>query len=82
MSIMRFADWNLSTDGEAGSLAHETRCAECEETSGPRDEWQEAQDWALTHAGRTWHTWFRATVTGYLVAAPAPSGNPPSPAQG
>ncbi|MGW0391530.1 DUF7848 domain-containing protein [Streptomyces sp. NPDC003042] len=39
------------------------RAAGCELDSGPQDEQEEAQDWALRHTGRTGHRLFRRVVT-------------------
>ncbi|MFJ8693117.1 DUF7848 domain-containing protein [Streptomyces roseolilacinus] len=48
-----------------GGITYETFCAapDCGTESGPRDEQEAAQDWALRHSGRTGHDLFRRVVT-------------------
>lgn len=48
-----------------GSVAYDVFyvTADCDAESGPHDEQEAAQDWALRHAGRTSHDLFRRVVT-------------------
>ncbi|GHF37105.1 hypothetical protein GCM10010359_44680 [Streptomyces morookaense] len=48
-----------------GGVVFEAFCTAdaCCEGSGPQDEQEAAQDWALHHAGRTGHDLFRRVVT-------------------
>ncbi|MFJ4574473.1 hypothetical protein ACIP4W_24155 [Streptomyces sp. NPDC088846] len=48
-----------------GGITYETFCtvSDCGAESGPRDEQEAAQDWALRHTGRTGHDLFRRVVT-------------------
>lgn len=68
-SRMRFAQWLLTTETASGPPIHAAECAECDETSAGADNWEGPQVWCLQHAGRTGHTLFRVTVTGYFRAS-------------
>ncbi|WP_371632499.1 hypothetical protein OG693_10070 [Streptomyces sp. NBC_01259] len=48
-----------------GGVTYEAFCvtAGCDAESGPHDEQEAAQDWALRHTGRTGHDLFRRIVT-------------------
>lgn len=48
-----------------GDITYEAFCVttDCDAESGPRDEQEAAQDWALQHTGRTGHDLFRRVVT-------------------
>ncbi|MFG3002247.1 hypothetical protein [Streptomyces sp. NPDC048340] len=48
-----------------GGITYETFCVAvgCDAESGPRDEQEAVQDWALRHTGRTGHDLFRRVVT-------------------
>lgn len=69
LSRMRFGQWTLATDADAGPLIHEAECTTCEEKSGAAEQWDDPQMWCLRHAGRTGHTGFRATVMGFFRAS-------------
>jgi hypothetical protein len=68
-SRMRFGQWTLTTDTQAGPLLHEAECTTCLEKSDVAENWDEPQLWCLRHAGRTGHTGFRATVMGFFRAS-------------
>ncbi|MCQ4046042.1 hypothetical protein ACFOSC_02465 [Streptantibioticus rubrisoli] len=68
-SRVRFAQWVLSTETASGPPIHGAECAECGEVSDGADDWDGPQMWCLQHAGRTGHTLFRGTVTGYFRAS-------------
>ncbi|MBN0048595.1 hypothetical protein JS756_31790 [Streptomyces actuosus] len=48
-----------------GGVTFEAFCVAsgCDETSGPQDEQETAQDWCLRHTGRTGHDLFRRVAT-------------------
>lgn len=48
-----------------GGVTFEAFCVTsgCNETSGPQEEQETAQDWCLRHTGRTGHGLFRRVVT-------------------
>jgi hypothetical protein len=48
-----------------GGVTFEAFCtgSGCDETSGPQDAQETAQDWCLRHTGRTGHDLFRRVVT-------------------
>ncbi len=48
-----------------GGVTYEAFCVTvgCDGESGPQDEQEAAQDWALRHTGRTGHALFRRVVT-------------------
>ncbi|WKX70536.1 hypothetical protein [Streptomyces sp. XD-27] len=62
--IFRFADHVIRHAAEGG-IIYEAFCVayECGAESGPQDEQNAAQDWALRHSGRTGHDLFRRVVT-------------------
>lgn len=66
---MRFGQWTLCTDTDAGPLVHEAECTACGDTSGVGATWEDPQMWCLRHAGRSGHTGFRATVMGFFRAS-------------
>ncbi|WKK20979.1 hypothetical protein QZH56_18985 [Streptomyces olivoreticuli] len=63
-AVYRFVEHKIE-HVPAGGVTFETFCAagDCGEDSGPQDEQEAAQDWALRHAGRTSHDLFRRVVT-------------------
>lgn len=63
-SVYRHVEHTISHVREGG-IIWETFCrAEgCGLDSGPQDEQNDAQDWALRHSGMTGHTRFRRVVT-------------------
>ncbi|MFE5371225.1 DUF7848 domain-containing protein [Streptomyces mirabilis] len=48
-----------------GGVTFEAFCVAsgCDETSGPHEEQETAQDWCLRHTGRTGHDLFRRVAT-------------------
>jgi hypothetical protein len=68
-SRMRFGQWTLTTDADGGPLIHAAECTTCGETPGGAEDWDGPQLWCLRHAGRTSHTGFRGTVTGFFRAS-------------
>jgi hypothetical protein len=60
---MRYVDHTIRHAPEGG-VTYEAFCASgCDETSGPQDDQETAQDWCLRHTGRTGHALFRRVVT-------------------
>jgi hypothetical protein len=61
---MRYVSHTIRHDPARGIAAQLVCAAEgCGESSGPKDTADEAQDWALRHAGRTGHDLFRREYT-------------------
>ncbi|PKV85087.1 hypothetical protein BX283_2622 [Streptomyces sp. TLI_146] len=63
-AVLRFVKHSIRHVEEGGWI-FEAFCAttsECEETSGPQGEQEDAQDWCLRHTGRTGHDLFRRVV--------------------
>ncbi len=63
-TVYRFVSHTIRHAPEGG-VTYEAFCAaaDCGADSGPRDDQEAAQDWALRHAGRTGHDLFRRVVT-------------------
>lgn len=62
-SVMRYVDHTIRHAPEGG-VTYEAFCASGrDETSGPQDDQETAQDWCLRHTGRTGHALFRRVVT-------------------
>ncbi|MFD5650975.1 hypothetical protein [Streptomyces sp. NPDC127039] len=63
-TVFRFVDHTIRHVPESG-VTFEIFCAatECDEDSGPQDEQETAQDWALRHTGATGHDLFRRVAT-------------------
>ncbi|MGV9656105.1 DUF7848 domain-containing protein [Streptomyces koyangensis] len=63
-TVMRFVDHTIRHAPEGGVI-YEAFCVSvgCGEDSGPKDEQNAAQDWALKHTGRTGHDLFRRVFT-------------------
>lgn len=65
-AVLRFVQHTIRHVPEGGWI-FEAFCmskpGECQETSGPQGEQEDAQDWCLRHTGRTGHALFRRVVT-------------------
>lgn len=63
-TVMRFVEHTIRHVPDGG-VTYEAFCvaAECGEDSGPHDQQEAAQDWALKHTGRTGHDLFRRVFT-------------------
>lgn len=63
-AVYRFVDHTIRHVPEGG-FVFEIFCAgsDCEQTSGPQGEQEDAQLWALRHTGRTGHDLFRRVYT-------------------
>jgi hypothetical protein len=63
-TVMRFVEHTIRHVPDGG-VTYEAFCvaAGCEEDSGPHDEQEAAQDWALKHTGATGHDLFRRVAT-------------------
>lgn len=64
-AVLRYVEHSIRHVDEGG-WTFEAFCAgrpDCEETSGPVDDQEAAQDWSLRHTGRTGHDLFRRVVT-------------------
>lgn len=61
---MRFVEHTIRHAPEGG-ITYEAFCAasECPAESGPQDQQDAAQDWCLSHTGRTGHDLFRRVFT-------------------
>ncbi|MBT2401059.1 hypothetical protein [Streptomyces sp. ISL-100] len=70
-AVIRFAEHTIKRAPEGG-VVWEAFCMafECEDTSGPKDAQEGAQDWCLRHTGRNpTHDLFRRVVTDYARVA-------------
>ncbi|MFG2409273.1 hypothetical protein ACGFR8_34030 [Streptomyces brevispora] len=77
-SVIRHADWTISTDREPGASGplYEVECTTCQESSDATEGPTPPEDWALRHTGRNpGHRSYRAIITSFLRVIPAP-GNP------
>ncbi|WP_455356858.1 DUF7848 domain-containing protein [Streptomyces sp. SYSU K217416] len=63
-TILRFVEHSIRHVPEGG-VTYEAFCTApgCEEESGPQDQQDGAQHWALRHTGRTGHDLFRRVFT-------------------
>jgi hypothetical protein len=63
-SVMRYVSHTIRHEPDGG-VTFEAFCVAsgCDETSGPQEEQETAQDWCLRHTGRTRHDLFRRVVT-------------------
>jgi hypothetical protein len=63
-AVYRFVDHTIRHVPEGG-VTYGVFCTarECGEDSGPQDEQETAQDWALRHTGATGHDLFRRVFT-------------------
>lgn len=68
-SVMRFADWTLTTDPHGGPPIYATECTTCAEVSAASNDRADPEIWCLRHAGRTGHTGFRATAMTFFRAS-------------
>ncbi|AXH70254.1 hypothetical protein SEA_HAIZUM_50 [Streptomyces phage Haizum] len=63
--VFAIREWTLKPDREpdAENSTYSMECAECDESSMPSEDYREAQDWALRHAGRNpTHRAFREII--------------------
>ncbi|MFE0195686.1 hypothetical protein ACFWZZ_02235 [[Kitasatospora] papulosa] len=63
-TVYRFVDHTIRHE-PAGGVTYELFCVahECGAESGPQDNQDTAQDWALRHSGQTGHDLFRRVFT-------------------
>ncbi|WP_443059212.1 DUF7848 domain-containing protein [Streptomyces sp. NBC_00435] len=75
-SVYRFEDLSIEHVPEGGVI-WEVFCAayQCGQGSGPQDDQEPAQRWALSHSGATSHNLFRRVVTDHadVMYADAPA---------
>ncbi|MGW0545829.1 ATP-binding protein [Streptomyces altiplanensis] len=64
-TVLRFADWTLSPDVSGSEPINEVECTTCHEAPKPSGR-SVLEEWCLRHAGRTWHTGFRAITTSFF----------------
>ncbi|WP_405998911.1 hypothetical protein [Streptomyces sp. NBC_00829] len=68
-TVMRFADWMLSTDKQGSGPVYEAECTTCGESSDAAERKDEPELWCLRHAGALGHTGFRGITTAFFRAA-------------
>ncbi|MFI6000785.1 hypothetical protein ACIA98_10220 [Streptomyces sp. NPDC051366] len=77
--VFRYAAHTIRHAPEGGTT-YEVFCAayRCGAESGPQDEQEAAQDWALRHTGRTGHDLFRRVFTDHarVTRTDGPSHDP------
>jgi hypothetical protein len=78
-ALYRFVDHSIGPEPTAEKDMEEMACTSCDETSGclPYDQ---CQEWALRHAGRTAHFGYRQTTTNYHRVVRHDDGPPEAPA--
>ncbi|MDX3855389.1 hypothetical protein [Streptomyces sp. AK02-01A] len=71
-SAVWFGDWSLREDVSGGPPTREVMCTTCHERYETGDDPAALTTWCVPHAGRTGHTGFRTTATGFLRAVVRP----------
>lgn len=67
-SVMRYADWMLSTDRQGSGPVYEAECTTCGESSEAAETKDEPELWCLRHAGVSGHTGYRGITTAFFRA--------------
>jgi hypothetical protein len=78
-SLYRFVNHSIGPEPAAEKDMEEMACTSCDETSGCLP-YEQCQEWALKHAGRTAHFGYRQTTTNYHRVVRHDDGPPEAPA--